>query len=130
MKFEDIPIGKELEPVEMVLDDATVDERIELIQWENRKTLENLGVTAPGLTIRQHAAMQFITFPELQAGIWAKSEHEFIRPMKAGIRIIIRGKIVEKYIKKGHSYVVAEFETRDDAGDLMLKSRETSVYVE
>ena len=130
MKFEDIPIGKELESVEMVLNDATINERLELIQWENRKMLENLGLTVPGLTIKQHAVMQFITFPELKAGIWAKSEHEFIKPMRAGVRIFIRGSIVEKYTKRGHSYVVAEFETRDDAGELLLKSRETSVYVE
>ena len=130
MEFEDIPVGMELESVEMILDKETIDERIELVQWQNRKPLESLGVTAPGLTIRQHAAMQFITFPELRAGIWAKSEHEFMKPMKAGSRIFIRGKIVEKYTKRGRNYVAAAFETRDERGELLMKSIETSVYVE
>ena len=130
MEFEDIPVGMELESVEMILDKETIDERIELVQWQNRKPLESLGVTAPGLTIRQHAAMQFITFPELRAGIWAKSEHEFMKPMKAGSRIFIRGKIVEKYTKRGRNYVAAAFETRDERGELLIKSIETSVYVE
>ena len=130
MELDDIPVGMELEHIEMVLDEETIDERVELVQWENRKPLENLGLTAPGLTIRQHAAMQFITFPELSAGIWAKSEHEFIKPLKAGSKIFIRGKIVEKYTKRGRNYVVAEFETTDETGDLFLKSRETSVFVE
>ena len=130
MEFEDIPVGMELESVEMVLDKETIDERIALVQWQNRKPLESLGVTAPGLTIRQHAAMQFITFPELRAGIWAKSEHEFMKPMKAGSRIFIRGKIVEKYTKRGRNYVAAAFETRDERGELLMKSIETSVYVE
>ena len=130
MEFEDIPVGTELETIEMVLDEETIDECVELVQWKSRKPMETLGITAPGLTIRQHAAMQFITFPELLAGIWAKSEHEFIKPIKAGGRIFIRGKIVEKYTKRGRNYVVAAFETRDDNGELLLKSRETNVYVE
>jgi len=127
--FEAIPIGMEMGPLEMTLDEDTVASRLELIQWENREPVDKYGVTPPGITINQHARIKFMALPELSASIWAKSEHEFLKPMKAGSRIFIRGKVVDKYVKRGRNYVVSECETVDEAGEVLLRSRETSVYV-
>jgi hypothetical protein len=50
--------------------------------------------------------------------------------MKVGSRIYVRGKIVDKYVKRGRNYVVADYETVDEDGEVLMRSRETSVYVE
>jgi exonuclease VII large subunit len=92
--------------------------------------MEKHNMAPPGISIGHHARMKFMTFPDLRASIWAKSEHEFIKPMKIGSKIFIRGKIVEKYVKRGRYYIVTEYETVDEAGDVLLRSRETGVYVE
>jgi acyl-CoA thioesterase FadM len=74
--------------------------------------------------------MKFAALPEMRVSIWAKSEHQFLRPMKLGSKITIRGRIVDKYTKRGRNYIVSELETVDEAGEVLMRSRETGVYVE
>ena len=128
--FEAIPIGMMMGPLEMKLDEETVNERIDLVQWEDRELVDRLDITPPGISISQHARMKFMALPELRASIWAKSEHEFLKPMKVGSKIFIRGKVVDKYVRRGRNYIVSEYETVDGAGEVLLRSRETGVYVE
>ena len=128
--FEAIPIGLEMGPLEMTLDEDSVNERTGLVQWDDREPMDKFGITPPGITINQHARMKFMTLPELRVSIWAKSEHEFLKPMKVGGKIFIRGKVVDKYVRRGRNYVVSEYETVDEAGEVLLRSRETGVYVE
>jgi hypothetical protein len=128
--WEALPIGLEMGPLEIVLDSNTVKKRAELVQWETREQLEKLGFTPPGITIRYHAQMKFTALPDLRASIWAKSEHEFLKPMKVGSKVYIRGKVIEKHVKRDRNYVVADYETVDEDGEVLMRSRETTVYVE
>lgn len=128
--FEAIPIGFEVGPLELTLDEETVRERAELIQWEEERLISELGIVPPGATVAHHAHMKFDALPDLKVSIWAKSEHEFIKPMKVGSTITIRGRVVEKYTKRGRNYVVTEYETVDESGEVLLRSVETGLYVE
>jgi len=128
--WEALPIGLEMGPLEIVLDNNMVKKRAELVQWETQEKLEKLGFAPPGITIGYHAQMKFVALPDLRASIWAKSEHEFLKPMKVGSRVYIRGKVVEKYMKRDRNYVVADYETVDEDGEVLMRSRETAVYVE
>jgi len=128
--WEALPIGLEMGPLEVVLDSNMVKNRAELVQWETQEQLEKLGFTPPGFTIRYHAHMKFAALPDLRASIWAKSEHEFLKPMKVGSKVYIRGKVIEKYVKRDRHYVVADYETVGEDGEVLMKSHETSVYVE
>jgi len=127
--FDAIPIGFDLGTVEMVLDEDTVKSRVELVQWQAEGLIER-GIVPPGITIDQHARMKFAALPEMRVSIWAKSEHQFLRPMKLGSKITIRGRIVDKYTKRGRNYIVSELETVDEASEVLMRSRETGVYVE
>lgn len=128
--FEAIPIGLEVGPMEMTLDEETVKERVGLAQWEDRELMDKHHITPPGITIVQHPRMKFMALPEMSVSIWAKSEHEFLKPMKIGSKIFIRGKVVDKYVKRGRNYVVTDYETVDENGEVLLRSRETGIYVE
>jgi hypothetical protein len=50
--------------------------------------------------------------------------------MKIGSRIYIRGRIVDKYVKRDRNYIVADYETVDEDGEVLMRSHETAVYVE
>ena len=127
--FEAIPIGMDLGTFEMTLDEETVGGRTELTQWEARGPVEK-GFAPPGITISQHARMKFAALPEMQVSIWAKSEQEFLKPMKLGGKIFISGRVVDKYVKRGRNYMVTDLETVDEAGEVLMRSHETAVYVE
>jgi acyl dehydratase len=128
--FDAIPIGLEMGPLEIMLDEEFIRARINIVQWEEDILIVQGKIVPPGLTISQHAGMKFKAVPELQASIWAKSEHEFLKPMRVGDKITIRGRIVDKYVKRERNYIVAEYETLDESGDVLMKSRETAVHVE
>ena len=127
--FEAIPIGMELGTLEMTLDEETVKDRTGLVQWQAKGPAES-GFAPPGITISQHARMKFTALPKMNVSIWAKSEQEFLKPMKLGSKIFIRGRIVDKYAKRGRNYMVTDLETVDEAGEVLIRSRETAVYVE
>ena len=128
--FEAIPIGFEVGPLELTLDEETVRERAELMRWEEEELISELGIVPPGATVAHHAHMKFDALPDLKVSIWAKSEHEFIKPMKVGSTITIRGRVVDKYTRRGRNYVVTEYETVDESGEVLLRSVETGLYVE
>jgi hypothetical protein len=128
--YEDIPIGMKLGPMEIDMSEQAVRQRVDLVQWEDRESFEKLGIAQPGLTIVNHARLKFMCLPANKSSIWAKSEHEFIRPFKVGGKVILQGIVTEKYTKRNRKYLVCEYETRDEAGELLMKSRETGVYVE
>ena len=127
--FEAIPIGMELGTFEMTLDEETVKSRTELVQWQAKGPAEK-GFAPPGITISHHARMKFEALPDMKVSIWAKSEQEFLKPMKLGSKVFISGKVVDKYVKRGRNYMVTDLETVDEAGEVLLRSRETAVYVE
>ena len=127
--YEAIPIGMDLGMFEMTLDEETVKDRTELVQWQS-KGLARKGFLPPGITISQHARMNFAALPEMKVSIWAKSEHVFLKPMKLGGKIFIHGRVVDKYVRRGRNYMVAEYETVDEAGEVLMRSRETGIYVE
>jgi len=128
--YDDIPIGMVLGPMEIDMGAKAVRERCDLVQWEDRESFADQGIAPPGLTIVNHAKLKFQCLPNMKSSIWAKSEHEFIKPFKVGGKVILEGKVTEKYMKRNRRYVVCEYETRDEAGELLMKSRETGVYVE
>jgi hypothetical protein len=128
--WQALPIGLEMGPLEIFVDKITLKERMERVQWKNSEPLDKLGFAPPGIFIANHAHIKFMAWPDLRASIWAKSEHEFLKPIKIGSRIYIRGKIVEKYVKRDRNYVVAEYETVNEDGEVLMRSRETTVYVE
>ena len=127
--YEAIPIGMDLGTFEITLDETTVQDITKLVQWHSKGLIEK-GFLPPGITISQHARMNFEALPAMKVSIWAKSEHEFLKPMKLGGKIFIHGKIVDKYIKRGRNYMVADYETTDETGEILMRSRETGIYVE
>jgi hypothetical protein len=128
--FAAIPIGFDLGEWELVLDEKTIKDRAALTQWQAMNVVDKLKAAPPGQTIELHPKMQFAKFTGLRSAIWAKSEHEFLKPMKMGSKVIIRGRVVDKYTKRGRFYRVSEFETVDENGEVLMRSRETGIHVE
>jgi hypothetical protein len=128
--FDAIPIGLSLGTEELMLDEKTVSDRVALVQWQAKEIVDKMGIVPPGATIEIHPRMKFSTFKNLRASIWAKSEHEFLKPMKVGSKVTISGRVVEKYEKRGRYYLVSEYETVDEKGEVLMRSRETGVNVE
>ncbi len=127
--YDEVAIGHDLGTLEIVLDEKAVGDRVNLVGWQDSRPVER-GVAPPGITISQHSRMKFDALPLMRVSIWAKSEHEFLNPIKIGDKVTIRGRVVDKYAKRGRNYLVTELETCNEAGEDLMRSRETGVWVE
>ncbi len=54
------------------------------------------------------------------AGLHAKMQYEFLAPLRIGMRVRTRGKVIDKYEKRGRHYMVTEFATRDEETGAVL----------
>jgi hypothetical protein len=126
--FDDIVLHQALGPIEVRASENAVRRYCEDWQDPNPMYLEASpwgGPVVPpayfaGLTGFQLLATRY----NARATIGAKTEHRSIRPARVGSRLITRGSVVEKYLRRGLEYVVVESETHDDDGLAIRWSRD------
>lgn len=61
-------------------------------------------------------------------GIHAKQAIRFHRSVKVGEKLSLQGRITDKYLRKERPYVVADFEARSAAGEVVSSGRITSIW--
>jgi acyl dehydratase len=63
----------------------------------------------------------------VHAGLHAKMEFRFLEPIRQGIRVRSRGKVIDKYERRGKPYMVTEFVTEDEAGTVLVRGQFTQM---
>jgi acyl dehydratase len=63
----------------------------------------------------------------VHAGLHAKMEFEFREPIRPGARVRSRGRVVDKYERRGKPYMVTEFETAAEDGTVLVRGRFTQM---
>jgi len=63
----------------------------------------------------------------VRAGLHAKMEFEFLEPIRPGMRARSRGRVVEKYERRGRPYMVTEYVTEDEHGTVLVRGRFTQM---
>ena len=64
----------------------------------------------------------------IPAGLHAKMQYEFVEPLRVGMRVRSRGKLIDKYEKRGRHYMVTAFETRDEeTGTVLVRGQFTQM---
>ncbi len=64
----------------------------------------------------------------VHAGLHAKMEFNFMQPLRVGMRVRSRGKIIDKYERRGKKYMVTEFLTTDeDNGTELVRGQFTQM---
>jgi acyl-coenzyme A thioesterase PaaI-like protein len=65
----------------------------------------------------------------VHAGLHAKMEFRFLEPMRVGVRVRSRGKVIDKYERRGKQYMVTEFVTEDDGGRALVRGQFTQMLI-
>jgi len=63
----------------------------------------------------------------VHAGLHAKMEFEFLEPIRPGVRVRSRGRVIDKYERRGKPYMVTEFSTADEQGTVLVRGRFTQM---
>jgi acyl dehydratase len=61
------------------------------------------------------------------AGLHAKMEFEFVEPIRPGVRARSRGRVIDKYERRGRPYMVTEYVTEDEHGTVLVRGRFTQM---
>jgi 3-hydroxybutyryl-CoA dehydratase len=63
------------------------------------------------------------------AGLHAKMEFEFVEPIRPGMRARSRGRVIDKYERRGRPYMVTEYVTEDEHGTVLVRDEHGTVLV-
>jgi len=63
----------------------------------------------------------------VHAGLHARMEFEFLEPIRPGVRVRSRGRVIDKYERRGKPYMVTEFSTADEQGTVLVRGRFTQM---
>jgi len=65
----------------------------------------------------------------VHAGLHARMEFSFVEPIQVGMRVRTRGKVIDKYERRGKPYMVTEYVTEDDAGRALVRGQFTQMII-
>ena len=65
----------------------------------------------------------------VHAGLHAKMDLQFLEPVRPGMRVRSRGRVIDKYVRRGRQYMVTEFVTEDDAGTPLVRGQFTQMLI-
>ena len=65
----------------------------------------------------------------VHAGLHAKMEFNFLAPVRPGMRVRSRGRVVDKYERRGRQYMVTEYVTEDERGTALVRGQFTQMLI-
>ncbi len=66
----------------------------------------------------------------VHAGLHAKMEFQFLAPIRPGMRVRSRGRVIDKYRRRGKPYMVTEYVTEDEHGTPLVRGQFTQMIIE
>jgi acyl dehydratase len=84
------------------------------------------AIAHPTLLANQALRMRHNTYV-VPAGLHAKMEFEFFEPIRPGMRVRSRGRVIDKYERRGKPYMVTEYVTEDEHGTVLVRGRFTQM---
>ena len=125
--YATLQVGQEMGPWERVLTPEDVRAYAAAIDDENpwylrdsvqEPTVCHPAMTAPfGIWLFQETRSKILGDPVPPlVGVHTAAHHQYTNPVPVGKRLIVHGKVVDKYIRSQRYYVVVEFWTVDEDG--------------
>ena len=118
--FDSIIVGETLGPIEYRVDEKDVEQYCDDWKDYNPIYLKESPFGGPAVPPAFRAGLDsfrlLATRFDSHATVGVKTAHEYVNPARLGKRLIVTGRIADKYIKRGVEYVVVEYHTADEDG--------------
>jgi hypothetical protein len=86
------------------------------------------GLAPPTLMANQALHLRHSKYI-VHAGLHARMEFEFVAPIRVGTHVRTRGKVIDKYERRGKPYMVTEYVTEDEAGHALVRGQFTQMII-
>jgi acyl dehydratase len=132
-RYECVEIGEELGPVEGVVSELKLKQHAFAVDdygsWYFHSSPFGGRIGHPTLLATDILMLVTLAYdvvtPPCEAGLHARNELEFLKPVFINQRVTIRGKHVEKYKKRAQSYRILDGVVEDEAGQPLVRMRAT-----
>lgn len=126
ISYEAIKIGEELDPIEYHIDTQTVQQYCS--DWDDPNPMYLTGTSERG-PIMPLAYMAGLACFRLLSNRWSMSstanvgtEHQNFRPINVGDTMTVKGRVIEKFVRRGLENIIVQSEAYDSQGNLARKS--------
>jgi acyl dehydratase len=130
--FENIEVGEEFGPVEGVLSELKLKTHAFAVDdygpWYFHRSPFGGRIGHPTLLANDILMLFTLAYdmtPPCEAGLHARNELEFLRPIFLGQNVTLKGKHTDKYAKRAQCYRILEGQVLDEAGQPFLRMRAT-----
>ena len=123
ISYEDVTVGEEFMSDDFMIKPEDVDTFAYAVDdhnpWYFKDSPFGGAITHPTLLGNQALLMRHSRYI-VPAGLHAKMQFEFVEPARVGMRVRTRGKVIDKYERRGRHYMVTSFETREEETGIVL----------
>ena len=115
LQYNDLVIGEPLGSYEYVLTQEMLD--------NFRESVEDPEAVFPTLAVKHDATALNMVYKDTTGGVNAGNEVEFFNPPIPGKKIIVSGRVANKYMRRDKPYLVIEATATDEDGRLLERLR-------
>ena len=115
LRYNDLVIGEPLGSYEYVLTQEMLD--------NFRESVEDPEAVFPTLAVKHDATALNMVYKDTTGGVNAGNEVEFFNPPIPGKKIIVSGRVANKYVRRHKPYLVIEATATDEDGRLLERLR-------
>jgi len=130
--FADLNVGDVFPQFNFTITEEMADKYLNTIEDAHAafRTADGTGKRlVPSTILSLFTFGAYKNFIESPAGcLHAKQEYEFLRPVHIGDTMVVRSKIVDKYVKNGRNFVIFSTEAQKEH-ELVLKSLMTILWI-
>lgn len=131
ISFNAVQIGEELMSADLFVKPEDLDTFAYAVDdhhpWFFQDSPFGGPIAHPTLLANQALLMRHNKFV-VDAGLHAAMQFEFVEPVRVGMRVRTRGKVIDKYERRGKHYMVTEFvTTEEDTGQTLVRGQFTQM---
>ena len=115
LRYDDLVIGEQLGSFEYVLTQEMLD--------DFRESVEDPEACFPTLAVKHDGTALNMVYKDTTGGVNAGNEVEFFNPPIPGKKIMVTGRIADKYVRRDKPYLVIEATATDEDGRLLERLR-------
>ncbi len=128
-RWEDLAVGHVFAPIAYSVSAEAVEHFVDAIgedhPWYHGESPFGFAVVPPALVMTDYTRFLAQVLPPI-TGMHARHQLRLIRPLPVGQRVTLEGEIVDKFIKRGHRYLVIDYRLVDEAGNRFMTNRITT----
>jgi hypothetical protein len=115
LKYDGLVIGEQLGSFEYVLTQEMLD--------DFRESVEDPEAPFPTLAVKHDGTSLNMVYKDTTGGVNAGNEVEFFNPPIPGKKIMVTGRVADKYVRRDKPYLVIEATATDEDGRLLERLR-------